>query len=179
MRTPLETEAPLPPQPTELWPGVGACAGHRVHWKRRDSQAPPSGKVRRAAWRGWPLPKVSLPRREHSAGKVEGREPGAQHGGWCAELGPVRGCLGGGWVRSPHRGHCSSTLCVPRPIRSGCGSMARSTRCTGSSTHTTSSSSLPLPRWARWGPRGGSGVRTQLPASLPSATPQREWPCGL
>lgn len=69
MRTPLETEAPLPPQPAELWPGAGACARHRVHWKRRDSQAPPSGKVRRAAWRGWPLPKVSLPRRSTVQGR--------------------------------------------------------------------------------------------------------------
>lgn len=55
-----------------------------------------------------------------------------------------------GWRVShvPTPGRHSSTLCAPRPIRSGCVSTAQSTRRSGSSIHTTSSSSSPLPRWA-------------------------------
>lgn len=100
----------------------------------------------RAAWRGWRLSGVSLPGREHSLESVEGRELGAQSAGcgWrVSEVAPF--------------GHHSSMLCTPRPIRSGCGSTAQSTHYTGSSTHTTSSSSLPLPRWAMWGLVGGQG----------------------
>nr|XP_055156051.1 endothelin-converting enzyme-like 1 isoform X2 [Nyctereutes procyonoides] len=68
---------------------------------------------------------------------------------------------------------------TPRPIRSGCGSMARSTRCTGSSTRTTSSSSLPLPRWARWGRVGGGGDGDSCQPVLVGASPGRRWSRGF
>lgn len=119
-----------------------------------------SGKAKRAAWGRWPLPGVSLLERE------EVRDPRAQPGGGCVELGWETG-----WLGAPHR-HPSSMLCTPRHIRSGCVSTALSTRCTGSSIRTTSSSSSPLPRWAGWGPVGWG----QLPACLPRAAPQRQCP---
>lgn len=73
----------------------------------------------------------------------------------------------------PCPGYCSAMLCTPRPIRSGYVSTALSTRYTGSSTRTTSSSSLPSPRCARWGLVGMvRGTASSLsPISHPSEDP--------
>lgn len=115
--------------------------GHSWALHLGEGVGPPGGGGTRL---GFPFPGGGIVRR--------GEELGAQGGGrgqrQAAEGLPrwrVSGCPTAGTAAAPS---------APRPIRSGCGSMARSTRCTGSSTHTTSSSSSPLPRWASEGRRG-------------------------
>lgn len=59
----------------------------------------------------------------------------------------------------------SFLLCNCRLIRSGCGSTARNTPCTGSSIPTTSSSSLPSPRWVAGAAHGvGCPVSSLAPS---------------
>lgn len=148
-RTPDEGHSPSVLILLMLLPRPGSFGGKQIR-----AGATFSGKAERTAWRGWRYSGIDMPKQE---GGQAGSMTEWAGGGWDVLLvfwwGEGLVFWLGRTEKEQHAAERSQQLpdlCTARPIRSGFGSTALSIRCTGSSTHTTSFSSLPLPRWAGW-----------------------------